>query len=100
MSDIRTQLEYREKLWNEGETEIYLSKDETNSFFEIMVHFLIEEKENYKKCLEDGIDVKNHILNDLVNVINGLPQELKEDLYGYEGETLCWNKELGTLEVV
>jgi hypothetical protein len=67
-----------------------------------MVHFLEEEKKHFQICLEDGINVENHILYDLVNVINGLPQDLKEEIVSWieKEDKVFWNKELETLEVV
>lgn len=103
MTNTEDLLEYREKLWVEGETEIYLNKDETNSFYKIMFHFLGDEIEHFQECVEDGINVENHILYHFVNVINGLPQNLKEEIVSWVEEVVdkdFWNKVLETLEVV
>ena len=78
-------LKYREKLWNEGDKQIFLNKSESDSFYEIMVQCLYEELEHYHEYVEEnGIPI-NHMLYDLLNVVNGLsPSHKKEIIEGFD----------------
>ena len=88
-------LKYREKIWNEGDKQIFLNKLESDSFNEIMVQCLYEELEHYYECVEEnGIPI-NHMLYDLLNVINGLsPSHKKEIIEGFDIKDIDYEKGL------
>ena len=74
------ELEYREKLWSEGDKQIFLNKSESDSFLEIMVTRLNEELEHYWDCVELDRIPNEHMVYDLINVLNGLQPSHKEEI--------------------
>jgi hypothetical protein len=82
---LNEDLKYREKLWNESDKQIFLNKSESDSFYEIMVQYLHQELEHYHEYVEDNGIPNNHMLYELLNVVNGLsPSHKKEILEGFE----------------
>lgn len=83
------ELEYREKLWNDCSKQIFLNESESNSFYEIMCNYLSGELEHYREYVETNGVPENHIIYDLLTVINGLsPSDKNEILIGYNVEDI------------
>ncbi len=74
------ELVYREKLWNERVIQIFLNKSESISFYKIMNTYLVEELDNFREHVElCGIPC-DHMIYEILNVVNGLSPSLKDDI--------------------
>lgn len=73
--------EYNLKRDKEGEVEIHLNLSETISLFEILCTYIHEETEHYYEH-EGELDGQPHMVYHFVNLVKGLPPNLKKFIFG------------------
>jgi len=64
-----------------GNVEIHLNLSETVSLVEILCNYIHQETEHYWEH-EDEINGKPHMVHHFVNLVNGLPPNLKKFIFG------------------